>query len=176
MEKTRLQFERIRADERALQYSLRRMTELEKVSDERWMDDDYQDERYKFFKASHEANVTLFADIHYLLVTLEKLETFFRLLEAKLSAESELKAVRANYDSLLRDSNEFRNFVEHIDKELRRGTSDLGNLAGTLFTFNGRTFDIGPKRQREVESFFSDLVTACEAIAGRQRQAKGLPP
>ena len=58
MDKIRLQFSRIKQDDV-------KMKELDEpdTAKVRWMDADYQKQR-------HEANVALFADIHFLLISL----------------------------------------------------------------------------------------------------------
>lgn len=145
MDKIRLQFRRIRQDAATVD-ALHRP----EVAHEKWTDLSYQ-------RMRHEAMTALFADIHFLLICLDKLDPFLRIIEKSLPNESELAGVRASFNQLLKDSNDFRNHMERIDERVQRGVSDLGNLTGSDFTFDGQKFSVGPARERD--AFLRNLPT-----------------
>jgi len=157
VDKARLQFKRIREDERQLQ-----SLHAPPMATRRWMDEGYQKER-------HEVMTALFADIHFLLVCLDKLDLYLRMLRKYLPKEQEIAAVQKRYKRLLKEADDFRNHLEHMDKRIEEGVSDLGNLIDSMFSFGGRTFEIGPSREAEVQAFYEDLLRAAEAVARRQR-------
>jgi len=109
-----------------------------------------------------ELSTALFADVHFLLNCLDKVDPLIRMLERLLPNNQKLMLVHTNHDKTLKEWNDFRNHLEHIDERVRDGVSDLGNLAGSLFTFNGKTLDIGPACQKELEEIFSETLTALE--------------
>ncbi len=152
---SRLQFKRIRHDTQTLEG-------LYADASERWQDENYQAVR-------RATQVALFADIHFLLIALQQLDLLFKWLEMQLPDEPELEAVRTKHNEMLKDANDFRNDLEHIDTRIRNGVSDLGNLTNGEFTFGGKTFGIGSRLEQQVEEFFEDLLVACETISQRQR-------
>lgn len=163
IDKIRLQFQRIREDD-----SLIRSLVHPHILREDWFDEETRIKIRSDQEKSQKALTALFADIHYLLIGLARLDLFLRWLEKLLPSEPELRDVRGKFARLLKDSNDFRNHLEHINERIARGVSDLGNLSGTLFTFDGKQFDVGPALQAEVEAFFEALISGCEAISARQ--------
>lgn len=168
MEKAHLQFGRIRESREAIAQNMRILGELARVSTEKseiWFDQEFQERRERAMSSSHKLSITLFADIHFLMICLDKIELLIRMLEKHLGSNSEIASIRQQHSTSLKDYNDFRNHLEHIDERVERGISDLGNLSGDAFTFDGRYFDIGPQRERELEQIYGEVVKACEAIS-----------
>jgi len=109
-----------------------------------------------------EPGLALFADVHFLLNCLDKVDILIRMLESLLPTNQKLMLVRASHANTLKEWNDFRNHLEHIDERVRRGVSDLGNLGNDLFTFDGKALDIGPACQKEFGDIFSETLTALE--------------
>ena len=156
MDKARLQFQRLRHDSQDLDSLLHGTSERAEL----WMSEDYQRRRM-------ESMVALFADIHFLLICLDKLDLLVKMLARLLPMAEEIAGVRKKYAVILREYSTFRNHLEHIDERVERGISDLGNLNNGSFTFDGRLFDVGPSREREVEEIFEAILHALETISNR---------
>jgi len=165
MDKIRLQFRRIRAD----------VAEWHGLT---FHDDSIgTPEWYKNRTDWTGALNSLYADIHFLLISLRHLDHAFRMLRRHLPQEPELEAVRAKHNQFLRYVGGIRNHLEHIDERLEAGVSDFGsvNIEGTTFEFDDDRIEIGPKQEARAEEFFRDLLSACRAIADRQRGGVGAP-
>lgn len=179
MEKVRLQFRRIRQDTARLHSNVREEIPLiERNMEDIPLSPDLQKLRQELSQAHHDNMVCLFADIHFLLICLDKMEKLFKMLRKELHNEPELAVVFSQYSKALKEYSDFRNYLEHVDREVvEKRTTDLGNLGGDKFTFNERTFDIGHAREREVEELFKDILEACGAISERQdRQSPSVSP
>lgn len=117
----------------------------------------------------------LFADIHFLPICLDKLDLYLHMLRKDLPREPELAIVQKRYRRLLKDSTDCTDHVDHIDRRIERRVCDLGNLMDGKFPFDGKTFEIGPSRETEAETFFEDLLRAPESVAQRQRTRQAKP-
>lgn len=169
MEKVRLQFRRIRDDSARLHSTVTEEMQLVEGDDaETLFSPDSQERQRELSQARHDSMVCLFADIHFLLICLDKMEKLFKMLRKELP-EPELTVVFSRYSKALKEYSDFRNYLEHIDREVvKKRTTDLGNLGDDKFTFDGRAFDVGRAREAEVEELFKDILEACTTISKRQ--------
>jgi hypothetical protein len=107
-----------------------------------------------------EGTMALFGDIHFLLISLDKVDLLLNLMIRYLPGNQFLKDVKARHQKALKDYNDFRNHLEHIDDRIKRGVRDLGNLGDSTYVFDGQRFDLGPATEREVEDIFSEILKA----------------
>jgi methionine synthase II (cobalamin-independent) len=80
----------------------------------------------------------------------------------------EFHLVRERHRDSLRKYNDFRNHLEHIDDRLNKGVTDLGNLGGTTFSFDDKSFEVGEAQRREMEEIFNDITWAAKTVSARQ--------
>ena len=151
LDKIRLQFSRIKQDDLRIQE-----LHTPEIRETRWFDEDYQKQR-------HETQVALFADIHFLLISLTNFaKIFHKLLKPQLPTNKEISAIDTKcYKTTFQEYTNFRNNLEHIYQKVGN-VGDLGNLANGKFTFGGETFDIGCKRETEIETIFSEILSALD--------------
>lgn len=105
----------------------------------------------------------LFRDIKYLLVSLTDFSKMFsRGLLEQLPTNTELQSIHKKYEkNVFIVYHDFRNHLEHIYSDLGK-VSDIGNLVDENFTFDGKCFDIGSNREKEIETIFSEILTTLE--------------
>ena len=98
---------------------------------------------------------TMFSDIHhYLICWAEVSKLYYRLREV----QAIFGAVPANHVRDLAEHRDYRNHLEHIDERIERGISDLGNLSGNKFTFDGKQLDIGNSDLQKLMLFYEELI------------------
>lgn len=171
VEVARLQFERIHQDSTKLQEEMRQLAEAERVVGRAERGDSLPDE---FETGSDRIGETrspqtaLFADIHFLLICLDKIDLFLRRLEEYLPDVQEFHLVRERHRGSLREYNDFRNHLEHIDDRLEKGVTDLGNLGGTTFSFDDKSFEVGEAQRRKMEEIFNDILWTARTVSVRQ--------
>jgi hypothetical protein len=102
----------------------------------------------------------LFGDIHFLLISLDKIDMLLKLMIRYLPTNQSLKTIQSQHQKALKDYNDFRNQLEHIDNYVKQGTQDLGNLNNGIYTFDGKSFDLGTNTESEVEAIFSEILKA----------------
>jgi len=105
-----------------------------------------------------EGTIALFGDIHFLLILLDKIDSLLKLMIQYLPGKQSLKDVKARHQVSLKNYNDFRNHLEHIDDRIKKGVRDLGNLGDSTYTFDGERFDLGPATEKEVEDIFSEIL------------------
>jgi hypothetical protein len=44
----------------------------------------------------------------------------------------------------------------------------LGNLGGTTFSFDGKSFEVGEAQRRKMEEIFNDITWAAKTVSARQ--------
>jgi len=120
---------------------------------------------------SREIRTALFADIHFLLISMHETEQLFTRLKKIFPLESDLSNLHNRYRPMMRRCSEFRAHMEHVDG---KETEDLGKLTETVFTLRGKAMDLGPAFERDAEALFSDLVSAWARISERQRRIREL--
>jgi hypothetical protein len=120
---------------------------------------------------SRETRTALFADVHFLLISLHETEQLFSRLKKLLPHETELANLHNRHRPMMRRCSEFRVHMEHVDG---KETEDLGKLAETVFTLRGKGIDLGPALEKGTEALFSDLVSAWARISERQRKIREL--
>ena len=119
------------------------------------------------------AQTSLFADIHYMLITLHNVEQLFSRLEKLTPHESDLMDVRKRHRKWLKTCGEFRTSLDHSDLRVGHGI-DSGRLDGGYYCLNGYRLDIGPSLSEEVEFYFKDVTTAWERVVDRRKRLREL--
>ena len=120
---------------------------------------------------SREIGTALFADVHFLLISLHETEQLLFKLKRLFPLEAELSNLHNRHRQIMRHCSEFRAHMEYFEG---RETEDLGELADTVFTLQGRSIDLGPCFEKDAEVLFSDLVSTLARISERQRKIRGL--
>ena len=165
VEDARLQFGRIREDRKAFMQAREELDRLSSEARVSRQDLASQEKREEAMESFHHNNQALFADVHFLLISLDKIDLFSKMLTDCLGGKT--NRIRQDYSRSLKEYNDFRNHLEHVDQRIKNGVTDLdlGSLVGDRFRFKGKPFDIGPAREREVEGIFSEILAACEATS-----------
>jgi len=120
---------------------------------------------------SREIRTSLFADVHFLLISMHETEQLFSRLKKLFPHETDLSNLHNRYRPMMRRCSEFRLHMEHVDG---KETEDLGKLAETLYTLRGKGIDLGPALEKDIEALFSDLVAVWARISERQRRIREL--
>ena len=120
---------------------------------------------------SKEIRTALFADVRFLLVSIQETEQLLSRLKRLFPHETDLSNLHNRHRSMIKRCREFRAHMDHVDG---KDTEDVGRLAESLFTLRGKGIDLGPGFERETESLFSDLVAAWSRISERQRKIREL--
>lgn len=118
---------------------------------------------------SREIRTALFADVHFLLISLHEAEGLFSRLKKLFPQESELSNLHNRYRPVMKRCKEFRIHMEHVDG---KETEDLGRLAETIFTLRGKDIDLGPSMEKDLETLFSEIVSTWTRISERQRKIR----
>lgn len=117
---------------------------------------------------------SLFADVHYMLISLHNVEQLFSRLNKLAPHEVELTNVRNRYRKWLRKCSDFRTSIDVNETRLQSRMIDCGRLEGGQFCLNGLKLDISPLLENEVEAYFRDLATAWATISDRQKRLREL--
>jgi len=156
-----IQFERIEKERETLQHLI--CTEgASKFNADRNMQEQYL-----------ESQNLLFADVHFLFVSLKRLKTCFDRIAKHYLHDAEFKELKNRYSNLLRQINHFRNCIEHIDQEADRGVKNLYQINvgdSCSFVFDGKEINIGFSLREEVTQFHRDLISAIRAINEKRRR------
>jgi len=121
--------------------------------------------------ASREARTALFADIHFLLISLHETEQHLSRLKKLFPLETDLSNLHNRYRSVMRKCAEFKTHMEHVDG---KESGDLGNLVDTLYTLRGKGIDLGPDFEKKMEALFCDLMSVWSHILERQKRIREL--
>lgn len=87
-----------------------------------WQDPGFQEKREEAMESFHHNNVALFADVHFLLICLDKIDRLSKMLADRLGAK--IDRIRQDYSRSLKNYNDFRNHLEHIDDRIKNGVTD----------------------------------------------------
>ena len=120
---------------------------------------------------SREIRTALFADVHFLLISLHEMEQLFSRLKKLFPLETDFANLHNRYRPMMRRCTEFRLHMEHVNG---KETEDHGKLAETMFTLRGKGIDLGPALEKDIEALFCDLVSAWARISERQRRIREL--
>lgn len=120
---------------------------------------------------SREIRIALFADVHFLLMSMHETEQLLGKLKKLFPHETELSNLRNRHRPMMRRCSEFRTHMEHVDG---KETEDMGKLAENLYTLRGKGIDLGPGFEKDVEALFSELVSIWARISERQRRIREL--
>jgi hypothetical protein len=160
---TRLQFKRLRND----------LSEYNGLSRNdatvRVFGDHAKDEN---LSKSREIRTALFADVHFLLISLHETDKMVSKLKTLFPREAELANMTNRHRPLLKRCTEFRTHMEHFDE--KNGVEDFGQLVENIYKFHGKTLDLGPEFERTAELFFCDLMSAWTKMSDRQRKIRDL--
>jgi hypothetical protein len=121
---------------------------------------------------SREIRTALFADVRFLLISLHETDKILAKLKTLFPHEADLANLRNRHRPLLKRCTDFRNHMEHFDKN--NGAEDFGSLSETRFQFHGKTIDLGPEFEKCAESFFCDLMSIWTRMSDRQRKIREL--
>ncbi len=103
--------------------------------------------------------ITLFSDIHHYLITWAEFDKLYHHLKQH---DPKYQLLPADPPEL-REHVDFRNHLEHIAERIERGVSDLGNLNGDEFSFDGRTINIGDADLTKLRDIFKRLMAIAQA-------------
>ena len=121
-----------------------------------------------------EARTSLFADVHYMLISLHHVDQLLTRLKKLLPHEAELTDVKNKYRLWLKMCGEFRGHIEHLDGRIAKNLHELGAVDGCSFALDGWRLEIGPKHVRTAEEFFNDVSNAWTKIQDRQKKIRSL--
>ena len=152
MRKTRLQFKRVEED----------LNERKTASKSTMSADEGLDSRAK-----------LFADIHFLLACLKRLELVFLKILSFFPEDVALKEINERYKERLHFWGSFRNDLEHVEDRPGKGIDCLGSTFGHVFQFDDRQIEISQELRDEIEAFFGESVLAYDKILIARRKASG---
>ncbi len=159
----RLQFKRLHSD--VLEYrGLVRNEATVRVFGDHPQDENLSKSRF--------IRTALFADVHFLLISLHEADKMLTKLKSVFPTEADLANLRNRHRPLLKVCADFRMHIEHFDAN--NGVEDFGTLTDELFKFHEKTLDIGPGFEQAAESFFADIMTAWSRISDRQRKIRDL--
>jgi hypothetical protein len=116
--------------------------------------------------------IYLFADIHYLLISLNNIDKLLIMLEKILTGYPEIAALRKKHKQPFCEYNKFRNNLEHIYQRINDGVTELANLSDDQFTFNNESFSIGEDRRKEVRTIHADIRKALMVVAQKQAEKR----
>jgi hypothetical protein len=114
----------------------------------------------------------MFGDIHFLLISMRRMESLFKEIKEELPKEPELAAIQKRYRNFFERIRKFRNKVEHIEGMVKKGVPYLGDVRASSFTFDEEEFYYGPEVEATITAFYEEVKNAHEAIVKR----KGLKP
>jgi len=139
------------------------------------------DSPVRFFSGQpHEENLTrvrevrtaLFADVYFLLVSLQETEKALSRMNNLFPNEADLAKLRNKYRPLLKRCKEFRVHLEHFDGN--NGSEDFGILQKDVFSFHGKSIELGSQFEDSTEKLFYDLMSAWTLMSDRQRKIREL--
>ena len=112
---------------------------------------------------------TLFADIHYYFIAGAQLDMAVKTIMAKIT-DPRLTAVTEKYSLPLKELNDARNNIEHLDERMER-ISNLGNIINGDYHFNGQVKRFYIEEIRELRNELCDclLLLSQETIENTTR-------
>lgn len=99
---------------------------------------------------------TLFVDIHFYFVAGGLIDLALKRLQKDIN-DDEINNIVNKYSKPLKELNDARNNLEHIDKEIDRA-SDLGNMSNGLYHFNGQNYDLHFENMLELRKELCDFL------------------
>jgi len=166
VEIARLQFRRITEDGNHMKYLGKKSLEYSNLQ---WhMKGAEQEETWKkalaLTRELQESLGVLFADRQFLIIILARVYRLLRSLKCNLSGNRDVARIWKNYSKWLRDYDEYRGEMEHIeDKIYMKGKLDLGSYVvymGYEFNINRNPVDVSETTRQKLEAFFSELLKA----------------
>jgi len=115
----------------------------------------------------HRLMLTLFLDIHFYFICLDKVGSLFRRI-AETDGDPLLQDLWNRLEPEFRPYRRARNHFEHIEERLRPPyLGDLGSLSGETYTFGGERFDISRTGLATFTSAYEGLITILSARSER---------
>lgn len=152
MRKTRLQFQRVAED----------LDERKAMSGSTVSRDEFSNSQAK-----------LFADIHFLLSSLNRLRLVFFKMKSYFPEDSTLDKIDRRFGERFDFCGSFRNDLEHVEDRPGKGVSILGSTFGSVFQFDDKQIDVGKQLREEIEAFFTEADSAYDQILIARRKASG---
>ena len=121
---------------------------------------------------SYDNVARFYADVHFLLICLGNQDSIFRKMIEYYPDEIELVRIAEKYGKSLREWNQFRNHLEHIEERASDGITGLGALSDDYFEFNGKRIGIGNELNTTIESFFKEVAASYEEILKRKKGSR----
>ncbi len=100
---------------------------------------------------------TLFVDIHFYFVSGALIDLAVKKLQNEIN-DQELNDIGDKYSQVLKDLNDARNNIEHMDERIDRGISELGNITDGRYYFNGRYYELYFDQIRELRDELYDYL------------------
>lgn len=128
----------------------------------------------------HEENLTrtreirtaLWADVYFLMISMQEAEKAIARMGNLFPFEADLTKLRNKHRPLLKMCKEFRTHLERFDGN--NGSEDFGQLEKCVFSFHGKSIDLGPHFEDSTEKLFFDLMSAWTLMSDRQRKIREL--
>lgn len=99
---------------------------------------------------------TLFVDIHFYFSSGALIDSALKKLQKDL-ADKELDEIVNKYQKQLKDLNDARNHIEHLDERIDR-VSDLGNLINGRYRFDGKFYDLYFEDMKKLKDELCDYL------------------
>jgi hypothetical protein len=120
-----------------------------------------------------DSQAKLFADIHSLLSSLNRLRLVFFKMKSYFPEDSTLEEIDRRFGERLDFCGDLRNDLEHVEDRPGKGVSILGSTFGSVFQFDNKQIDVGEQLREEVETFFNEVDSAYDRILVARRKASG---
>jgi len=160
MDVTRLQFRRVKSDleevrrlERAFRPGFHAST---------------PGERKVLAHEPQELRTTLFADISMLLHSIHRTNELLQQLKRLMPQDPEVASIRNRHRRWLRSCEEFKALLDRFD------LGDYGELQGSVFCMNGKSFDLGTDLESKADRLFRDIVAVWERASEKRRRIREL--
>lgn len=125
----------------------------------------------KFFSSSAVARTALFADLHLLMIQLHDADQLLYRLKRLIPQEPDLANLGNKHRTFIKRCDEFRKHLERVDGE---HPADTGSLNGTIYSYHGKKFDVGPDFEKKVETLAMDILASWARIRDRQKRIREL--
>jgi len=121
---------------------------------------------------TREIRTALWADVYFLMISMQETEKAISRMGNLFPNEADLVKLRNKHRPLLKMCKEFRIHLERFDGN--NGSEDFGGLDKQVFTFHGKSIDLGAQFEDGTEKLFYDLMSAWTLMSERQRKIREL--
>ena len=113
---------------------------------------------------------TLFVDIQFYFVSGALIAQAVWKLQRDVN-DTELNEIASKYAQPLKNLKDARNNIEHENKEMESGVSDLGNLSSDgLYHFDGKTYDLHVEEVRQLRDELCDYLLRKVQASSKQNR------